>query len=337
MTKVGIIGCGYWGPNLVRSFSEISGATLAAISDLRPGRLDFIRAKYPGVRTTTSAAEIIGDPSIDAVVIATPPKTHHALAMAAIAQGKHVLVEKPLTMDVKESEEIVAAARTAGRVLMCGHLFLYAPAVVEIRRLLREGSLGDLYFVTSTRGNVGPPETQVDVLWDLAPHDVSIILDLMGEAPSEVHAQGASFTDSGFSEAVFVTLRFPSGRLAHIAVNWLSPAKVRWMRVVCSGKTIHYDDSSATEKLRIYDAAVDNRRAAGASAAHAIGYGPGNITIPLLTAREPLRAECEDFIECIASGREPVSSGAKALEVVRVLHAASSQIATQSALCATSK
>lgn len=331
MIKVGVIGCGYWGPNLVRTLNDLPGVKVAAVSDLRPGRLEFIQRRYPNVRITTAADDLIQDREIHALVIATPPQTHYALAMAGLDAGKHLLVEKPLTMDVGEGEEMVHHARAKGLVLMTGHLFLYAPAITELRRQLAEGSFGEPYMLSSIRANLGPPDTKVDALWDLAPHDISVVLDLMGDLPVTVRAEGAKFTNPDFIEAAFITLTFPGGRIAHVEVSWLSQAKVRLMRLICSEKTAHFDDSQQSEKLRIYNTAVDSRVSAGKTGAQAIGYGPGSITIPSLPTTEPLRAECEDFMRSIVESTPAISSGEKGLEVVRVLAQASKQIAERQA------
>ena len=327
LIRVGLIGCGYWGPNLVRTLHEIDGVKLARVADLRPGRREFISQRYPDLPTTAEYHELLHDPAIDAVVIATPPDTHFRLAMEALEQGKHLLVEKPLAMKFREADEIVRFAGDRNRVLMVGHLFLYAPAVVKLNSLIAQGELGDLYCISSVRANPGPPNTNVDALWDLAPHDFSIILHLFREAPIEVAAHAASFSDRRHAEVVFVFLRFGSGRAAHVHVSWLTPNKTRRMDLLASRRVAGYDDMQPVHKLMIFDAAEDNRRNATAQDNKALGYGPGNVWIPALQNYEPLRAECEDFVNCIRSGGTPVSDGRKGAEVVRVLEKASQAIA----------
>jgi predicted dehydrogenase len=327
-----VIGCGYWGPNLVRTFNELEGAQLVRVADVRPGRREFISKRYPEVETTSEANDILNDTTIDAVVIATPPDTHFNFAMHALAAGKHLLVEKPLAMTSRDADRIVQAAADVRRVLMVGHLFLYSPAVVQIGSLLKQGTLGELYSISSTRANLGPPNTAVDVLWDLAPHDVSIILYLMKESPVEIVAHGAAFTNMRHIESAFLFLRFASGRIAHIHVSWLTPNKMRIMQVTCSRRAVLYDDMQPTHKLQVFDSASDNRTDARATDSMALAYGPGDIWIPSLRSYEPLRAECEDFIACIQTGREPVSNGWKAAEVVRVLESASKSLRAQSPL-----
>jgi len=219
MIRVGIIGCGYWGPNLVRTFSEKEDVRVARVCDIRAERLSYIARRYPDVERTADAMAVVKDPRVDAVVIATPPNTHYDLAMAALKAGKHVMVEKPLATSTDEGVQIVTLAERLQRTLLVGHLFLYAPAVVRIRSLLDEGKLGSLYYISTVRTNVGPPGAQVDALWDLAPHDVSIILNLMRESPKEMAAHGGCFTNSKLIETAFLVLRFGDGRLAHVHVG----------------------------------------------------------------------------------------------------------------------
>ena len=326
MIRVGIIGCGYWGPNLVRAFSETDGANVVRVSDLRPGRLEFIARRYPGIETTAQADDILSDASIDAVVIATPPDTHYALALEALNRGKHILVEKPLATRTADAERIVELAARKRRTLLVGHLFLYHPAVVQIRSLLEGGELGSVYCIASTRCNLGPPNTDIDVLWDLAPHDISVVLHLMQDTPIDVKAYGASFTNPRFAETVFTILRFGDGRIAHIHVSWLTPAKTRVMQLICSKRVVIYDDMQSVQKVQVYEPGIDNRVNAGDKDSAPLGFMPGGIWVPPLKTYEPLRAECEDFVTSIQTGGSPVSDGIRALEVVRVLEAASASL-----------
>lgn len=328
MIRIGIIGCGYWGPNLVHTFHDTPEVEVSTVCDLRIGRLEFIQKKFPGIRTTLSAEEVIADNRLDAVVVATPPSTHYAVARSAIEAGKHLLIEKPMTLVSAQADELVSLADQKKRTLVVGHLFLYHSVVRTMRRMLRDGDLGEVYSISSTRMNLGPPNTMIDVLWDLAPHDVSIILDLMEEEPCDVQVMGSMFTNDDFAEVVFLALRFPSGRLAHIHVSWLTPNKTRVFHMLCSRKVIMWDDTEAVEKLRIFEAGNDNRMNASAKDSHALSYGPGAITIPPISGGEPLRSECEDFIHCIRTGGTPVSNGRKGVQVVRVLEAAEAQIRT---------
>jgi predicted dehydrogenase len=322
LVRVGIVGCGYWGPNLVRTLVTMQNVRVARVSDIRPGRLDFIAQRYPDVIGSCDAMEVISDPNIDAIVIATPPKTHHELAFAALRAGKHVMVEKPLATSVEEGRQVVHLAAKLGRILAVGHLFLYAPAVVQVRSMLREGQLGEIYYISAVRTNVGPPNARVDVLWDLAPHDISVVLNLMKEVPSEVLAYGASFTNHEFAEAVFLTMRFGDGRLAQIHVGWLTSNKTRLTRIVCSQGEVVYDEMQPVQKVQVHNPPIDNRVQAGATDA-ALGYRSGGVWYPVLDSYEPLRAECQDFIDCIVKGRRPISDGENGLAVVQVLESAS--------------
>lgn len=326
MIRIGVVGVGYWGPNLVRTLNEIQGVEIVRVADLRSGRREFIETRFPGLKTTPRSDDVVLGDDIDAVFIASPPETHCGLAIAALQAGKHVFVEKPMATRAVDAERLSAVAHECGRKLAVGHLFLYHPAVVTVRNLLQSGELGEIYFVSSTRANLGPPNAKVDVLWDLAPHDVSIVLDLIGERPVAVTARGASFSDPSLIETAYVNLQFPSGRMAQINVSWLTPSKTRRLELVCSRKTVVYDDMQPVHKVQVFDAGVDNRRKASDVDAIALGYGPGSMWCPAIPTCEPLRAECEDFLRCVESGGDPLSSGRQALETVRVLEAASESI-----------
>lgn len=330
MVRVGVIGAGYWGPNLVRTLGDIDGAQVVLVADHRQGRREFIEKKFPGVATTATPDVLFSDTRIDAVFIASPPETHCRLALLALEAHKHVFVEKPMATKSADAEAMVSAAMRVNRTLAVGHLFLYHPAVAAIRKMLVGGVLGQAHFLTSTRCNLGPPNATTDVLWDLAPHDISIVLHLFGETPSTVHARGASFTDSGLTEAAYVTLEFPSGRIAQINVGWLTPNKTRRLELVCSDKTVLYDDMQPVQKVQVFDAGVDNRRSMKDDDVAGLAYGPGTVWSPALPNCEPLRAECEDFVRSITSGCEPLNSGTTALETVRVLDAATASIRASS-------
>jgi predicted dehydrogenase len=324
--RIGVVGVGYWGPNLVRTLNEIDGAEVVRVADLRSGRREFIDKRFPGVETTPRSEDVLLGDDIDAVFIASPPETHCDLAIAALQAGKHVFVEKPMATRIGDAERMAAVAEERGRKLAVGHLFLYHPAIVTVKNLLQQGELGDIYFISSTRANLGPPNAKADVVWDLAPHDISIVLHLMGERPAEITARGASFTNSNLIETAYVNLQFPSGRMAQVNVSWLTPNKTRRLEVVCNSKTVIYDDMQPVHKVQVFDAGVDNRKKAADGDAMALGYGPGSMWCPAIPACEPLRAECEDFLRCVENGGEPLSSGREAVETVRVLQAASELI-----------
>jgi len=320
VTRIGLIGFGYWGPNLARNFHATPGADLSAICDANPDRLQKARNLY---RATTFYDDL--DPflasDIEAVAIATPARTHYALARTALETGKHVFVEKPLAMTVSEAAELVAIAEESGIVLMVGHVFEYVPAVRHIKTLLDKGTIGETYYLYSTRVNLGRIQTDINALWSIAPHDISIALYLFGQMPESVSARGARYLNGTVEDVIFLTLNFLDGLLAHVHASWLDPSKVRRMTIVGSEKMIIYDDLSAEGKVKVYDK--------GAVRATDPQYGEyqyrlhsGDIAIPKLPLLEPLRIECEDFISAIQTGRAPVADGRDGLRVVQVLAAA---------------
>jgi predicted dehydrogenase len=314
---VGVIGAGYWGPNLIRNFNEAPGAEPVAVADLSPDRLRTIRKRYPSIHTSTDHRELLADASIDAVAIATPISTHRALCEEALAAGKHVLVEKPLAGSSADAEAIVRAARAAGRTLMVGHTFVYNPAVTAVRNLLERGELGRVHYIDSQRVNLGLHQFDFNVLWDLGPHDVSITLYWLGEEPVWVQCTGGSFVQEGIEDVVWLMMGFPSGAIAHAHLSWLAPGKLRTMTVIGSRKMAVYDDVSSVEKVKIFDQGVDKlepdelRRA----------YRAGDILSPRVPVTEALQVEVQHFIECVRTGKRPLSDGEAGLSVVRVLEA----------------
>jgi len=329
MIRIGMIGCGYWGPKLARNLNSIEGSRVEYLCDTRAQRVEQLRGNFKDALTTSDHHEVIRSRDVDAVCIATPPATHYTMAMEAIEAGKHVFVEKPLAMHHSEALELMGAAEKKNVVLMTGHVFLYAPAVQAMRAMMQTGELGELCYVTSVRSNLPPPCYVVDVLWDLAPHDISIILDLVGEAPSEIIAQGTSFQQNGFLDAVFIVLRFPSGKMGHVHVSWLTPKKTRILHMVCKDGVAVYDDMQLAEKLRIHQPGPDIPSSGSGQENNLFAYGLGSITIPPLITKETLRAECEDFVRSIRTGEKPYASGRWAAEVVRVLEEATLQMEKQ--------
>jgi predicted dehydrogenase len=318
--RVGVIGCGYWGPQLVRNFSELSDATLVGVADRRPERLDYVRSRYDRVLAVADHEELLAA-DIDAVVVVTPINTHYTLAREALLAGKHVLVEKPLTASVEEALDLVSLAAERGLTLMVGHTFLYNPAVAELRRMVRGGELGRVYYIDAARLNLGLFHPRMNVLWDLAPHDISILIDILAEAPSSVSARGSCCVQPGVHDVAYLSLNFPSGVGAQIHVSWLDPAKVRRITVVGDEKMVVYNDVSLDQKIRIYDKGVttpvtDN------FGEFQLSYRYGAITIPYIEWQEPLRLECADFLAAIRTGRRPVTDGRQGLIVVAVLEAA---------------
>ncbi len=326
MTKAGnavnvaLIGCGYWGPNLARNFHQLERANLIACCDLDAERGRRLQRLYPGLRVATDVSEILGDPQIEAVAIATPPRTHYALAKSALEAGKHVLVEKPLTMDSAQAMELHRLAEERGLVLMVGHVFEYNPAVRAIKRFIESGEIGEVYYAYSTRVNLGRVQSDINALWSIAPHDISILIYLLGQMPEEVQATGARYLNDSVEDVVFVNLRFPSGVLAHVHASWLDPSKVRQMTIVGSRKMIVYDDVAA-EKIRLYDKGVYKK---GEPIYGEFQYKlhSGDILIPKIRMSEPLKVECAHFLECILDGKRPLTDGINGWRVVRVLEAA---------------
>ena len=315
--RVAVIGAGYWGPNLVRNFNEAPGAEVVAVADLSAERLATIRKRYPAIRVTTDHTELFADPKIDAVVLATPISTHRPLAEAALAAGKHVLVEKPLAGTALDADAIAAAARRAGRVLMVGHTFVYNPAVTAVRRLLERRELGDVHYIDSQRVNLGLHQFDFNVLWDLGPHDVSIILYWLGEEPTWVQCVGGCYVQPDIEDVVFLTMGFPSGAIAHAHLSWLAPGKLRTMTVIGSEKMAVYDDVQTVEKVKIYDHGVEEL----SSEELRRSYRAGDIHSPRVSVVEALQIEVRHFIECVREGRTPISDGEAGVRVVRVLEA----------------
>jgi predicted dehydrogenase len=314
--RIGVVGLGYWGPNLARNFAEIPDCELAWCCDSSAEARERIGARFPGVRLGDDIGELLADPDLDAVALATPVPSHGTLAARVLEAGKHCFVEKPLAQSVAEAERAVAAARTSGCVLMVGHLLEYHPGVQALKELSDSGELGDrIYYIYGNRLNLGQLRADENALWSLGAHDVSVVLHLAGEEPREAVAHGESYLRAGVEDVVFCFLRFPSGLCAHLHLSWLDPHKERRFTVVGSRRMATFDDMALEGKLTIYDKGFDE---------DARGYGEyitrsGDIFCPRIPNVEPLRVECEHFIECILTGRQPRSDGASGLRVVRVL------------------
>ena len=319
--SVGVVGCGYWGPKLVRNFQAIPGANLQIVADLRRDRLDHIRGLYPSVTTTTEYAELLAT-SIDAVVVATPVSSHFRLAREALLHDKHVLVEKPLTHSSEEARELIALAQERRRVLMVGHTFEYNPAVEYLKDFIASGNLGRVYYINATRVNLGIFQKDINVIWDLAPHDVSILLYILGLKPDQVSARGAAYVQQHIVDVAYVTLSFATGIMADIRVSWLDPCKIRRITVVGSKKMIVYDDVEPTEKIKIYDKGVDTPPYSDTMEEFRLSYRYGDITTPAISNAEPLELECRHFLDCVRHGRVPRSNAHVGLQVVSILEVA---------------
>jgi predicted dehydrogenase len=319
--KVGVVGCGYWGPNLIRNFVQLSQSEVVACVDLSEERLAHMKRLYPYIATSSDYGMLLRDPDIDAIVIATPPRSHFQLGMQAMEAGKHVFVEKPLTLSSAEAVAMIDAARRKNLQLMVGHTFVYTAAVNKIKDLIASGELGDIYYISTTRVNLGLFQDDINVIWDLAPHDVSIMNYILGSSPEYVSAVGHSYIQEGLEDVSFLTFKYPKSILAHIHVSWLNPNKIRSTTVVGSKKMLVYDDVSSLEKIRIYDKGVTVQPHYDTFGEFHLSYRFGDIFIPKLDDSEPLKIECQHFIDCIEGGHVSRSAGEMGLDVVRVIEA----------------
>jgi predicted dehydrogenase len=318
--NVAVVGYGYWGPNLVRNVIERPELALWGLCELSEDRTAKFRNRYPGVRTSPSLDEVLGDPDVDAVSIATPPRTHHALVKRALEAGKHVLVEKPLATTVADAEELVELAERNGLVLMPGHTFIYSPAVNKVRELIDSGELGDIYFVTSARMNLGIYQPD-GVICDLAPHDLSILLYWLDRPVSLVAASGCTVFQHDVPETAFLTVGFEQGPTANIQISWLAPRTVRPMVVVGSKRMVVYDDTAVDGAVRVYDRGFDFSEPA-TFGEHQLTYRSGDMIAPRLDPAEPLGLELADFARAIRTGERPRSHAQLGVEIVRALEAA---------------
>ena len=325
-TKIGIIGYGYWGPNLARNFSELSCSDLTAIADLKEERLIQASQKYPQIIVKQDYRDLF-DLGLDAVVVSTPPATHYLIAKECLEHNLHVLVEKPITLKSKEAEELVELANANGLTLMVGHTFEYNSAVHALKKYIDSGELGDIYYLDAARLNLGLFQQDSNVMWDLAPHDISILLYLLGKKPISVSAQGMPCVYAGIVDVAYLNLIFPDNISAYIHVSWLDPCKVRRITVVGSKKMAVYNDIESENKIKIYDKGVDSPAYTnGGFGEFQCSYHSGDITIPNIRFSEPLRQECQHFIDSIANHTEPCSSGRDGLQVIKILEAAQHSI-----------
>ncbi len=313
--RIGVVGLGYWGPNLARNFDRLATSELAWICDASEANRERARGAFPGASVAAELDQLLGDPDLDAVAVATPVPTHAEIAQRVLRAGKHCFVEKPLAQSVAAAEEVLATADEAGRTLMVGHLLEYHPGLEMLKQLADSGELGEIHYVYGNRLNLGKLRAEENALWSLGAHDVSVLLRLAGEAPTELSAVGESYMRPGIEDVVFCYLRFPSGLTAHLHLSWLDPHKERRFTVVGSRKMATFDDMEIERKLTIYDKGFDEDSSS---------YGEyiarsGDITSPRIPNAEPLRLECEHFVAAIRDGTAPRSDGASGLRVVRVL------------------
>jgi len=313
--RFGIIGWGYWGPKIARNLDSIPCASVTMVADLDQARLASIAMNQPGIRTTTNVKDVFTS-DVDGVVIAAPVHTHYRLAREALLHGKHVLVEKPLTTSVQEAEELIALAKQLKLVLMVGHTFEYSPAVNELRKLVQSGDLGKIYCVETERVNLGLFRSDTNVIWDLAPHDVSILLYLFGKAPEQVSVQARAHLLPHICDIAHLDLEFADRMTAHIHVSWLHPCKIRRVTIIGDARMVVYDDTNPAEMIKVYNKGADIH------ADPVVSYRYGAISIPHIDWIEPLHLECQDFVNSIRTGAQPRAHGEVGLAVVRILAAA---------------
>jgi predicted dehydrogenase len=322
-----VVGLGYWGPNLVRVLFELSQVELTAVCDKSPEALEGVTRRYPGLKTTTDYAHLLHDPLIDAIVIATPVSTHYELARAALTAGKHVFVEKPLARSAQQAVELAELSIELGLTLMPGHTFLYSPAVGAVRELIASGDLGEIYFVSMSRVNLGLHQPDVSVVWDLGPHDLSILRYWLNEAPTGVAALTRGCVIPDIPDVAFINLQFRSGMIAHVELSWLAPSKLRRTTIVGSQKMVVYNDTSATEPVRVFDSSVltVNPETFGE---YQLSYRTGDILSPRIDIAEPLSLEMQDFCNAVGHGTPPRSSIQVGVDVVQVIEAIDLSLST---------
>jgi predicted dehydrogenase len=318
---VAVIGCGYWGPNLVRNLIALPSREKVTCCDLDSKKLEKLRQRFPENKYTQSYDEVLADATIEGVLIATSVSSHFYLAQKALNAGKHVFIEKPMTASVRESELLIQLAETKNRALMVGHTFLFSPPVIKIREIIKEGKLGKIYYISTSRVNLGLHQKDVSVIWDLAPHDFSILFYWLDEIPTKAWAIGRDCIVKGIPDVAFVTMEFPSGTKAHLQISWLAPSKLRRTAVVGSEKMLVYDDTENVEKVKIFDKGV-NYKDPETFGEFQLSYRSGDIWSPRLDTYEPLQMEMECFINAMKTGKTEKSTGSDGLNVVKALEAA---------------
>ena len=321
MIEVAVVGVGGWGKNLARNYSQIAHAKLRYICDLDQKKLDQMKPQYPETRFTRDLDEVLQDPHVHAVVIATTGPSHFPLGKRALEAGKDVYIEKPFTLEIGHAEELIALAEKNRRILMVGHLLEYHPVVTRLKEMISREELGRLYYIYSQRVNLGTVRTDENALWNFAPHDISVIMFLLGAAPTDVAARGQSYLQKDVEDVVFLTMNFGGRAMAHVHVSWLDPHKIRKLTLVGDRKMAVFDDLEANEKLRVYDKGAQLNQDYNTFAEY-VGLRFGDITMPYIKVGEPLQIECRHFLECVRTRRTPVSDGQDGLRVVKVLDAA---------------
>jgi predicted dehydrogenase len=316
--KIGVIGCHYWGPKIIRNFKSLEDCEVEIVSDLDVENLKEIESKYPGIKTTKDYKLILNNPQIEAVSIVTPASTHYSLAKEFLSAGKHVLTEKPMAIKVKEAEELIFIAKEKNKILMVGHTFEYSPIIRKIKEIIKSGELGDIYFIYSSRVNLGLHRPDVNVLWDLAPHDISILTYLLDKNPINVSARGKSFLRKGLEDFAFIEFEFPGEVISHVHVSWLSPIKERRMIIIGSKKMLLYDDVNSEQPLAVYDKGIDSVIFKESNQKNVSYYDKG-MYLPRISQGEPLKIECQHFIDCIRENKPPLTNGRRGMEVLKIL------------------
>jgi predicted dehydrogenase len=324
--KAGVVGCGYWGPNLIRNFRSLPDCSLKMMCDVNRDRLKHLQALYPEVQGETDYSHMLNGAGLDAVVIATSVKHHYPMAKASLLAGKHTFIEKPMAASSAECEELVQLAKRKGLVLMIGHTFLYSPAVRKIKAIVDHGDIGEIRYISARRLNLGLFQKDINVAWDLAPHDISIILHIMGESPVSVNCRGSAHVTPGIEDVTSMCLSFKRDRSAIVQSSWLDPRKIREMTIVGSKRMIVYDDVAPLEKIRIFDARVERPPHYDTFGEFHYAYHYGDVYAPYIKQEEPLKTECQHFLDCIRDGKTPISSGQQGLELVRILEASSESL-----------
>jgi predicted dehydrogenase len=323
---IGVLGCGYWGPLLVRNFKGLPDCRVKAVCDMSEARLKHLITLYPDVEGVTDPQQFVNGCGLDAVVIATPVNHHYSLAKASLLAGKHTFIEKPMASSSEQCEELIDIAERNGLVLMVDHTFLYSAPVRKIVQIIQAGDLGDIRYINSRRLNLGLYQKDINVAWDLAPHDISIILHILGEFPTAINCQGNAHVTPQVEDVTNMSLSFPHKRFATIQSSWLEPRKIREMTIVGTRRMIVYDDLRTREKIRIYDVRVERPPHYDTFAEFQYSYHYGDSYIPHIQQEEPLKLACQHFIDCIATNSQPVSGGRQGLEMIRILEAASASL-----------
>ncbi|MGN6384739.1 MAG: Gfo/Idh/MocA family protein [Verrucomicrobiota bacterium] len=324
--NMAVVGCGYWGPNLIRNFRGTAGAKVKVICDKDVERLSKLKSLYPEVQTETEFENVINDKTIEAVVIATPVRFHFKMAKAALEAGKHTFIEKPMAASSAECSALIEIAEKNRLTLMVGHTFLYSSPVRKIKEIIQSGDIGQIQYISSRRLNLGLYQKDINVAWDLAPHDISIVLYIMEESPMSVNCRGNCHVTPGIEDVTNMALTFRHNQLATIQNSWLDPRKVREMTIVGTRRMIVYDDLEPLEKIKIYDARVDRPPHYNTFAEFTYSYHYGDIYIPYVKQEEPLKVECQHFIDCINTGAAPITDGRHGLELVKILEASSESL-----------